>query len=258
MFSSFHIAIDAVIIVGGSIALSLLVLWLVRAAVSHERLTPHNEVSGFVYAVIGVVYAVILGFAVISVWEQYRDAEANAHTEASALGNLYRIGGGLPDPSRQELRQSVLGYAASVVNEEWPAMERGAPPSTHAAAQLDAIWEAIYGIEVSTQKEEGLYTAALEQMSALSHSRRQRIEDTDSGILGIMWFVMIGGAVLTVLFPCLFGVENALVHALIIGTLAATLGLLLVLAYDLNHPFRGDVRILPDGFIQIIEQFGTA
>jgi len=38
-------------------------------------------------------------------------------------------------------------------------------------------------------------------------------------------------------------------HALIIATLAATLGLLLFLTYELNHPFRGDVHVQPDGFV---------
>lgn len=70
MLTSNHIAVDSVLIVGSSIVLSLLVLWIVRKVFSHEQLTPHNEVSGFVYAAIGVIYAVILGFAVISVWEE--------------------------------------------------------------------------------------------------------------------------------------------------------------------------------------------
>ena len=256
MFGSFHIAVDAILIVGASIALSMLVLWLIRAAISHERLRPHNDVSGFVYAAIGVIYAVILGLAVISVWEEFRDAEANALAEANSLGTLYRIGGGLPDPARQSLQRSINNYATFVLREEWPAMNRDDTLKTHTAAPLDAMWTTIYEIDVSNPTEEVLYAAALEQMDNLSQYRQQRIEDTDTGLLGIMWLVMIGGAALTVLFPCLFGVENGLVHSLIVGTLAATLGLLLLLAYDLNHPFRGDVRVQPDGFTQIMEQFG--
>lgn len=57
---------------------------------------------------------------------------------------------------------------------------------------------------------------------------------------------------------CDFGVENALVHYLIVATLAATLGLLLFLTYDLNHPYRGDVNVEPDGFERVLEQFVPA
>jgi hypothetical protein len=67
--------------------------------------------------------------------------------------------------------------------------------------------------------------------------------------------VTASSRILVVLFPCLFGVENGLVHSLIVATLAATLGLMLVLAYELNHPFRGDVRVQPDAFEQVRDQF---
>lgn len=257
MPGSFHIVVDSLIIVGSSILVSLLILGAVRAIVSHERLTPHNEVSGFVYAAIGVIYAVILGFAVVTEWEDYDDAKTNVTAEASTLGNLYRIAEGLPDSSREAIQQSVIAYADTVVNDEWDAMDNRTAPSQQAIAHVDSMWTAFYEMELSGPTEEGLYAAGLEQMDSLGEHRRERMEDAEAGVLGVVWGVLIGGAVLTVLFPCLFGVENTLVHSLIIGTLAATLGLLLFLVYDLNHPFHGDVRIGPQAFMRIIEQFGT-
>src|SRR5215475_14331584 len=63
---------------------------LVRRRFNAEVLARHNEVAGFVYAVIGVVYAVLLGFTAIIVWEQFREAEEDADREANALADLYR------------------------------------------------------------------------------------------------------------------------------------------------------------------------
>ena len=257
MLTSHHILVDSLITVGSSIVLSLLILWAARRIFSHEQLTPHNEVSGFVYAAIGVIYAVILGFAIISVWEEYRGAETNVVAEANALGNLYRLAEGLPDPTGDEIQQTVLDYAATVVDEEWEAMEEGTAPTEQAVMYTDELWNLFYDVELSTPAEEGLYAAALAEMDSLGHHRRERLQDADSDLLGIIWGVMIGGAVLTVLFPCLFGVENGLVHSMIIGTLAAAIGLLLLLAYDLNHPFQGDVGIHPDVFVRVIDQFTT-
>ena len=258
MFGSPHLVVTAVVIVGLSVLAALLVLGLVRRAIPHNRLTPHNEVSGFVYAAIGVIYAVILGFVVISVWEQYSDAESNARQEADAVGNLYRLADGLPPPSRQAMQGAALDYASAVVNEEWPAMADGTPVSQRQINQLNALWSTLYTVEVTTSREEQLYAATIDQMDALSGHRRERLEDADTGLLGIMWAVMIVGGMLTVLFPCLFGVENGLVHALIIGTLAAAIGLLLFTVYELDHPFQGDVHVQPDGFELVLEQFGAA
>lgn len=246
---------DAVVIVLSSILTSLAILWMVRHLVSHEQLKPHNEVSGFVYAAIGVVYAVVLGFAVISVWEEYREAESNVTEEANALGNLHRIAEGLPQPMGESIQRNVLAYASTVVNDEWDAMGRGAAPSADAVRQIDTFWTLFYQGQPTTPVELELFAEGLDQLDDLSGFRRERITASDDGMLGIMWGVIIAGAVLTVLFPCLFGVENPLVHSLIIATLAASLGLLLFLAYDLNHPFRGHVRVEPDGIQRIIDQF---
>lgn len=32
----------------------------------------HNDVAGFIYAVLGVVYAVLLGFVTLVVWEDFQ------------------------------------------------------------------------------------------------------------------------------------------------------------------------------------------
>ena len=47
-----------------------------------QRLVPiavrrqHNDVAGFIYAVLGVVYAVLLGLMVVAVWEEWNTALA--------------------------------------------------------------------------------------------------------------------------------------------------------------------------------------
>lgn len=255
MQTSWRILVDVVLFLSGSIIVSLLVLWLVRRVVPHEKLTPHNDVSGFVYAAIGVIYAVLLGFAVISVWEEARDAEENALQEANAVRDLYRLAGGLPSQTGEEVRAAALAYATTVVDVEWDAMDDQTAPSPEAIAQLDRLWQALTQANPTTETETVVLGESLSQLDQLSGHRAQRIIDSDSGIVGLLWVVLIGGAALTVLFPAIFGVENAVLHALIIATLAATLGLLLLLTFDLNHPYRGDVDLSPEGFQRVIDQF---
>jgi AcrR family transcriptional regulator len=252
-----NLVVTAAGIIGLSVAASVLGLWLARRIVPHERLAPHNDVSGFVYAVIGVVYTVIIAFVLISVWERYSEAEATARMEADALGNLYRLAEGLPEPSREALQAATLDYARTVVAQEWPMLRDGDAPGARELGHTDALWEVLIQAEASTPEQEQFLGAALEQLDELSTHRRDRLAEAESGLLGILWAVMIGGGVLTVLFPCLFGVENGLVHALVVGILAATIGLLLLTVDQLNHPFEGPVQIEPDAFELVLEQFGS-
>jgi protein-S-isoprenylcysteine O-methyltransferase Ste14 len=53
-----------------------------------QRLVPapirqeHNDVAGFIYAVVGVIYAVLLALMVIAVWEEHGAAKATVREEA--------------------------------------------------------------------------------------------------------------------------------------------------------------------------------
>ena len=257
-FSTGHTVVNAIIIVGLCVGLSLSVLWLVRRSVSPEYLKLHNEIGGIVYAVVGVIYGIVLGLSVVGVWDGYRSAEENANSEANAVGNVYRIAGGLPDPAGQMIRQSVLAYASTVVDDEWPAMRRGDSSGSQSQPALDVLWTAFYSAEVSNPRDQDLYASGLDQLESLSADRQERLFQSEGGLLGIMWAVVIGGAVITVLFPCLFGAENGVVHAIVIATLALTLGLLLYLVNDVNGPFRGTVHVEPDGLRHILAQFGGA
>ena len=50
------------------VVVALLGLAIVRRTVPYDRLAQHTEIAGYVYAVIGVIYAVILAQVVIAAW----------------------------------------------------------------------------------------------------------------------------------------------------------------------------------------------
>jgi hypothetical protein len=82
-------------------ALAMCGPFLVRRHVSLERLATNSEVAGFKFATLGVLYAVLLAFAVIVVWERFHDAEHAVAAEAGAAATLYRLclGMGGPGPA---------------------------------------------------------------------------------------------------------------------------------------------------------------
>jgi hypothetical protein len=74
--------------VGGLALVGYLVPWQVR-----QR---HNDVAGFIYAVLGVVYAVWLGFVTLAVWEDFEVARSTAHSEANELAEHFWLAHELP------------------------------------------------------------------------------------------------------------------------------------------------------------------
>src|SRR5688500_13385261 len=93
-FGAFVMVILAVVM------LALIGLAVVRRSIPRDRLARHTDVAGYVYAVIGVIYAAILAQVVVAAWEEYRDARAVAADEASAVLNLARLAQVWPDEDR--------------------------------------------------------------------------------------------------------------------------------------------------------------
>ncbi len=99
-----------------------------RARCGADYLSLNNEVAGFKFAVIGVLYAVLLAFVVVAVWEDYQDTETAVRNEAKALSDLHQVSFALPETAGEQIRKHVsrLYQRRSVVpnGRRWP---RAAP-----------------------------------------------------------------------------------------------------------------------------------
>ena len=99
------------------------------------------------------------------------------------------------------------------------------------------------------------YDQILEQLHGLGDARRERLLAAEGGLPTILWVVLIGGGVITIAFTYLFGLENTVVHTLMVAALAMILSASLFAVAALDYPFKGDVRIHPAAFEQVLERF---
>jgi hypothetical protein len=239
--------------------ISVVGLVLVQRLVATERRKQHNDVAGFIYAVLGVSYAVLLGLMLIAVWEQWNAAEDTATEEANELAGIFWFAHALPQPEGRHIQELARSYAQVVVEEEWPLMEQGRA-SPKAWASLDELRAALLGLNPPTSAQQTPYDQArynevLDQLHALGDARRERLLAAGKGLPTILWLVLIGGGVITIAFTYLFGLTSTMVHTLMVAALAVVLSLSLFSIAALDHPFRGDVRIHPDALEQDLERF---
>jgi hypothetical protein len=90
-----------------------------------ERCRQHNDVAGFIYAIVGTLYAISLAFVVATVWGYYEDAKAAADTEAVAVQTLCALARGFGGLEGLAMAQAELAYAQSVIRDEWPLLASG-------------------------------------------------------------------------------------------------------------------------------------
>ena len=117
--------LSGTILIGLTTLLAMLGPYVVRRHVALERLTTNNEVAGFKFATVGVLYAVLLAFAIFVVWQKFADAETTVAQEAGGADTIYRLSYGIGEKSGGELRSALANYLTIAIADDWPAMDRG-------------------------------------------------------------------------------------------------------------------------------------
>jgi hypothetical protein len=254
-----------VLVVGGTCLVALAGLEVVQRLVPATSRQSHNEVAGFIYAALGVIYAVLLALVVIAVWEEFQAADATVEQEANATAEIAWLAHRLPEPRGSHIQELCRSYAEEVVHKEWPLMERGEVPSMTQTRGTPTGWTIIDDIRTKlqdfdphTKADEQLYAQGLDQIEELNDARRMRLVAVEEGVPGVLWAVLIVGGIAAVAFTYLFGLQDTWAHRLMVVTLATVIGLALFTVAALGHPFEGGARIGTGAFEQILERFDTS
>src|SRR5262245_36073457 len=212
----------------GLVVVSLSVLVTVASYVAVERRwasdlrKQHNEVAGFIYAIVGLVYGVLIAYVVVVVWQNFHMAQLTTQLEANAVADLCALAEDLPDGRGLPLQELTRAYAQSVVEDEWPLLGHGeASPRSTALAR--SLGRAVRALDPETTREQLIVEHAVAVHQTLLDNRRLRLFESRTGIQPILWVILISGGVLTVAFAYLFGVSSTRSHALMVAALAATI-----------------------------------
>ena len=247
----------SLLITGGITVVSVVGGLLVRRWVNVEVLERHNEVAGFIHAVIGVLYAVVLGFTAVIVWERFAEAQNNVEKAANELGDLFRDAQAFPDDVREELQTNLRSYVRLVIEKEWPAMAEG-KSSPEAWEAFNQIWQSYYRFRPQNEYERVWYAQSVAILNQFGDQRRLRLlSSQSSGIPAVMWAVLVGAGAITIGFSFLFGTKNTVAQALMTGGLAMTIALVLLSIVALEHPFAGLARVEPEAFKQTKDNLDT-
>lgn len=242
-----------VVIVGVSILLAHVGLRLVRRRVPLSVLETQHEVAGFIIGVLGAIYAVLLAFVVVAVWDQFSDAKAVVATEANQLNDLTRMAQGFPAPTNASVITGLRAYGQSVIDDEWVAMSRG-EASAKTQAAMDNLWKLFNEVEPQTNRENALYAESLDRLNELSDSRRLRIHASSDDIPLVIHILLWGGGLMTIAFTYFFGVKSIRSQALMTAALAGEIAFLLFLVVVLDNPFHGYLRIQPEPMRQVLQR----
>ncbi|MBV8364602.1 MAG: DUF4239 domain-containing protein [Candidatus Eremiobacteraeota bacterium] len=229
---------------------------LVRRIAPHEVLKRHNDVAGFVSSLIGVIYAVLLAFVVVVVWQEYDNAVSVAQQEASAVGDLYHLGYGFPPALQSRLHHDLARYINLMITDEWPLMQYGLASSKTERVGHQILHD-VMDFKPAGPGQGGVQATALQMVQTFFDARRQRLSENTTSVPRILWFTLVIGAIFTIGFTFFFGMENGRIQLSMTAAIAAMIALMFVLIIELDFPFRGATRIPPKDWLELQQNMGT-
>lgn len=241
-------------------AFTIVAAFIVPAAISYviSPRTEHaprkrfHEVGIAVFLQIGVIYAVMVAFVFTNVWDEFNKAGNSVHREALDLQNMADRAAYLPPEAANAVRAAIARYAESELNFEWPAMARrqASPETVNAFTQLFAAVAAVpNGDSLTYVTKNNL----LSLVSDVRDMRALRLYQLDTDVPPWLWMLLIGSAILLVVFVMASVVGHRVVQSVLVGTFSAFLATILVTIHLLDFPFEGSIRINPQAIIYSIE-----
>lgn len=249
------LGMSVLIILAASALLSWLAVRMMRRAWPHPAFKENHELVGFSYSVYGLIYGVFLAFIIVVGWQRFAETEQLIMQESTVLSELWRDALAFSPPFRDNIHRDLIAYAQSVIEDEWPAMAAHGLPSPQTQAVYERLWSLSYHIQPESVNQEAYLNEFLARMNELSGARRLRILHSDMAINGVLWLVLLLGAVPTITLPLLFSNRHAWVQMVIVGSIMSIVLLGLLVTVSLQYPFTGEIAIEPDAFRELLTSF---
>ena len=249
------LVIAGLVIIGSLCAFAIAGLLVVRRIVLPRLRIRHedSEFSGSMLQAIMVFYGLAVALIAVSVFETYSDVSAIVSREASELGALYRDASSYPEPTRQQLQTELHDYARYVIDTAWPAQRTG-KVALQGIAMLNRFQATMTGFEPANEGQRALHAEALRAYNQLVEARSLRIDAAaNTGLPGVLWVVVLLGAAIGLTATFFFKVEDVRLHAVMVGLLAAFIGLVIFMILAFDRPFRGDLALEPDAYQQVYD-----
>ena len=212
-----------------------------------------SEFTGSMMQSVMVFYGLAVALIAVSVWQTYSDVSKIISEEATALAALYRDVSSYPEPPRAQLQSDLREYTRYVIEEAWPLQQRGKVPEG-GVERANRFQATLVSFEPTTEGQKLLHAETLRAYNEMIKARRLRLDAVNTGLPGVMWSVILGGAFIGLSACFFFKVEDSRLHGIEVLLLAVFIGLVIFMILALDRPFRGDLGLRSDPYQLVYDQ----
>jgi hypothetical protein len=238
------------------VLLPLLGLFIFHRLVDWHAREEDTSMTGLSYALCGGIYAVVLAFVAVGMYEAMDKSSAIASDEANSLGGIAFDSAGLPAELGVRVRTDVDRYIDIVTKKEWPSQQAYQMEERYYEegwAQVRRIGLDLANFEPATQGQATVKAEMVHSTNELFSARRARLLAANAHLPDAVWQMLVFGLGLVAVYIYLFGPHNYRIHMAVTGLTMLSIGLVFTLIIALDYPFRGDLSVDTDAYLGVKE-----
>jgi hypothetical protein len=178
----------AVVVLAATYLTTAGIYWVVMKLAVGDRARAFKAVSPGMLPPLGILFALLVGFIAVEVWNNFDKAKLAVATEASALRAVVLLSGNFPDEQKTRIHALIDRHIEESINKEWPAMAH--QRATLSTLRANALIEALQDVLSLKPADDTQRIAQPEIMKALEtamDARRQRIVVSQSSVGTVKW-----------------------------------------------------------------------
>ena len=211
---------------------SLASLWALRRWVL-PRLHLNTNASLFYAAAVMqsvmVLYGLVAALTAVNAWSRHWQATDIVSSESTAIASVWRDLGGYPEQNQGRIPRAGV---------EW----------------MDRFLAQLLVFEPTSESQKILHATTLNAFNRMHEARRQRLDAVNSRLPGVMWIVLLPGAMGCLLFSLFFPIEEPHFQAVLVAGLAGFVAMVLFMILSLDRPFQGPMAIPSDSYQLVHDQ----
>ncbi|MCF7964670.1 MAG: DUF4239 domain-containing protein [Methylobacter tundripaludum] len=211
-----------------------------------------NEFVSYFLSAYGVFYGLMLGLIAVATYQNFSDVDSKVAREVTSIAALYRDVSSYPEPVRSSYQSHLRGYVHYVIDEAWPAQQRGIVPMG-GSMRVTNFQKDLFAFEPKTKGEEILHAEALRQFNVFIEARVAGKQSVGASLPEELWYVVVIGAALNLALIWMFSIDRVSIHLALSGILSLFVGLMLFFIAAMDNPFRGTLSITPEAFQMLLD-----
>lgn len=239
----------------GSVGVAVLTLFLVRRFLDQWRSSADAEVIGGVAAMVLTLFALLLAFGIVTLYDERRAAQSAVSQEAGALAVVERNARELValgvKPGDPTVQKAVEDYVRCVQRIEFPAMRNGQPIGEVVSQPLGSVFAALREYTPTSQAETAFYQSAVAQLNEAVTQRRSRLQRVNTALPFAFAVLLVLTSIISVILTCFIkstglskrGDPHAGIEYVLVASVAFVVAVGLLTALIFEFPFSGPLRI---------------